>query len=163
MHLFLQKINFKEEYDLDKLKELKEKLIMNKIITQEEGKYVNILKAQKFLESNIAKKIKKSDKIEKEKAFCTKINAKEFFEDAENETILVQGIIDLYAIDKNNNIILLDYKTDYVEENSESVLIEKYKKQLALYKRALEDGLNLNVKEVYIYSLYLNKEILVEV
>ena len=55
---FLQKINFKEEYDLDKLKELKEKLIMNKIITQEEGKYVNILKAQKFLESNIAKKIK---------------------------------------------------------------------------------------------------------
>jgi len=58
---------------------------------------------------------------------------------------------------------LLDYKTDYVEENSESVLIEKYKKQLALYKRALEDGLNLNVKEVYIYSLYLNKEILVEV
>ncbi len=163
MHLFLQKINFKEEYDLDKLKELKEKLIMNKIITQEEGKYVNILKAQKFLESNIAKKIKKSDKIEKEKAFCTKINAKEVFEDAENETILVQGIIDLYAIDKNNNIILLDYKTDYVEENSESVLIEKYKKQLALYKRALEDGLNLNVKEVYIYSLYLNKEILVEV
>ena len=54
-------------------------------------------------------------------------------------------------------------QTDYVEENSESVLIEKYKKQLALYKRALEDGLNLNVKEVYIYSLYLNKEILVEV
>ena len=71
--------------------------------------------------------------------------------------------IDCDAIDKNNNIILLDYKTDYVEENSESVLIEKYKKQLALYKRALEDGLNLNVKEVYIYSLYLNKEILVEV
>ncbi|WP_286077703.1 hypothetical protein, partial [Thomasclavelia cocleata] len=51
--------------------------------------------------------IKKSDKIEKEKAFCTKINAKEVFEDAENETILVQGIIDLYAIDKNNNKYIL--------------------------------------------------------
>lgn len=159
MHLFLQKIDFKEKYNALKLNELKEKLVLAKIISEEESKFINISKIQKFLESDIANKIRKCVKIEKERAFCIKIEAKDVFEDAENEEILVQGIIDLYAIDENNNVILLDYKTDYIENGNESVLAEKYKKQLYIYKEAIESALNLKVSETYIYSLYLNKEI----
>ncbi len=159
MHLFLQKINFKEEYNFSKLNELKEKLISSQIISEEESKFINLSKIQKFLESEIANKIRNCKKVEKEKAFCIKMKAKEVFEEAENEEILVQGIIDLYAIDENNNVILLDYKTDYVENGNESLLIKKYEKQLQIYKEALKNALNLNVNETYIYSLYLNKDI----
>ena len=111
--------------------------------------------------SNVAQKIKKCKIIEKEKAFCTKLQAKEIFEEAENEEILVQGIIDLYGIDEKNNIILVDYKTDFVENGKENELIQKYEKQLQIYKEALEKSYNLKVAETYIYSLYLNKEFLV--
>lgn len=159
MHLFLQKINFKQEYNLQKLEELKEELISKKIITKEESQHINLFKIKKFLESNVAQKIKICSEIEKEKAFCIKIKANEIFEKAKDEEILVQGIIDLYAIDKDNKIILLDYKTDYVQENEEDILVQKYKNQLRIYKRALENALNITVSEVYIYSLYLNKEI----
>ena len=79
--------------------------------------------------------------------------------DISNESVLVQGIIDLYAIDNDGKIILVDYKTDYVEEGNENILRERYNKQLELYKKCLEEGLDLEVKEIYIYSLYLNKEI----
>lgn len=157
MHLFLQKINLKEEYNTEKLENMRGKLISQKIISEEESKFINISKIERFLNSKIAQKIKQCIKIEKEKAFCTKIKAKEVFKEAVDEEILVQGIIDLYAVDKDNNIILLDYKTDFVE--NEQVLVSKYKNQLRIYKQALEKAFNKKVAEVYIYSLYLNKEI----
>ena len=64
----------------------------------------------------------------------------------------------MYYEKENGNLVLVDYKTDFVEKD-ESELIEKYKVQLDFYKQALELGTNKKVEEVYIYSLYLNKEI----
>ena len=163
MHLFLQKVNLKEDNDISKLEELKQELISKNIISVEEAKSINLDKIRRFLESNIAQKIKNAKLIEKENAFCMKILANEVFEQATDETILVQGIIDLYAILENGEIILLDYKTDFVENGNEDILVKKYSNQLRIYKKALEDSLDKKVNEVYIYSLWLNKEIKVEV
>ena len=74
MHLFLQKIDFKEDLDIKKLEELKENLILKNIITQEEAKFINIFKIENFLKSDLFKKIKNAKYIQKEKTFCMKIN-----------------------------------------------------------------------------------------
>lgn len=161
MHLFFQKLDFKLDYSIEKLERLKEELIAKNIITVEEAKYINLKKALEFTESNLYKKLQKCEIIEKEKAFCIKLNANSIFEEATDETILVQGIIDLYAINSNGEIILLDYKTDFVEKEEE--LKNKYKKQLILYKQALETAFNKVVNEVYIYSTYLEKEIKLDI
>ena len=58
--------------------------------------------------------------------------------------------------DKNDDLILVDYKTDYVEYGNEYELVEKYKEQLELYRIALEQALNRKVDKMCIYSLYLN-------
>lgn len=157
MHLFLQKLNLKEEYNFEKLEALREELIARKVILEEEKNAINLNKIMNFIKSDFARKLRECKSIEKEKAFCVKIKASEIFENATNEEILVQGIIDIYGIKENGEIILADYKTDYVEEEIE--LVKKYQKQLEIYKDALEKGLNKKVEEVYIYSLYLNKEI----
>ena len=65
--------------------------------------------------------------------------------------------MDLYYINKNDELILLDYKTDYVEKGEEQKLIEKYKEQLNLYKEALEKSLNKKVNKVMIYSTWIGK------
>ena len=44
-------------------------------------------------------------------------------------------------------------------EKDEQILVEKYRKQLELYKRALEEGTGKKVDKIYIYSTYLEKEI----
>ena len=62
----------------------------------------------------------------------------------------------------SSSLLLYIFKTDYVEKNNEQELIEKYKPQLKIYKKAIEEALNKNVEKVYIYSVYLNKEILVK-
>ncbi len=163
MHLFMQKINFKENYNLEKLEELKQELIEKNIFTYEESKHINLNKVVNFTKSNIFEKIKNCSNIEKEKAFCKKILAREIYEEADNQTILVQGIIDLYAIKINGEIILVDYKTDFVKDGNEESLVNKYLNQLKIYKEALEEALDKKVSEVYIYSLYLDKEIEVKI
>ena len=67
--------------------------------------------------------------------------------------------MDLYYIDKEDKLVLVDYKTDYIEKGKENELIEKYKEQLKLYKETLESALQRKVDKMEIYSLYLNEEI----
>ena len=98
--------------------------------------------------------------VQREKTFYINIPAKEVYNRNTDEKILVQGIIDLYYISKDNKLVLVDFKTDFVEKQNEHILIDKYKIQVDLYKRALESATGRRVDRVYIYSTYLEKEIL---
>ena len=157
MHLFLENVDFSKEYSFEDLIILEKSLVKQKKVSNEEEKYINIEKIEKLLSSDLIKKIRKCKIVEKEKPFCIKIKANEILNIDSNETILVQGIIDLFGITDDDKIILVDYKTDFV--NDETELIKKYYTQLKLYKTALEEGFEKDVSEVYIYSLYLEKEI----
>jgi ATP-dependent helicase/nuclease subunit A len=158
IHLCMQKLNCKKAYTVQDVKDLITDLKIRKIITEEESNVINATKIFKFTKSNIWNELQTAREVQKEKPFYIEINSSEIFEDESNEKVLVQGIIDLYYIDKDGNIVLVDYKTDYVE--NEMDLVEKYKEQLLLYKRALESALKKQVDRVYIYSTYLDKEIL---
>lgn len=76
-----------------------------------------------------------------------------------NETVLVQGIIDAYFMEEEE-IVLVDYKTDRVKRGQEQKLIDLYHVQLEDYARALERMTGKRVKEKIIYSFTLHKEIL---
>ena len=154
MHLFLKYVDLKNGNDLVSLKE---RLLKDNIISENEYKYIDIGKVEYFLNSKLGTEIKSCKIIEKEKPFCVKLNARDIFGSSKNEDILVQGIIDLYAIKNDDTILLLDYKTDFIRPNEEDILIKRYRKQLEIYKIALEKALGKKVTEVYIYSLCLNK------
>ena len=103
-------------------------------------------------------------------AFSSKNQEASLFLSLNNDITRLATVLDstpeirklLYYIDKNDNLVLVDYKTDYVEKGKEELLVEKYKEQLNLYKEALEKSLNRRVSKVGIYSLYLNKLIQIE-
>lgn len=158
MHMCIQKMDEKQEYTAEKLKNEIKKLIQNKIITEKQAEKININKLLAYTKSDLFKNLKKAKKIYKEQPFYMYVPAKEVYDVSVNENIVVQGVIDLYYIDENDNIILVDYKTDYVK-NNEQELVEKYKKQLLSYKKAIEYALKRKVYKVYIYSIYLEKNI----
>ena len=158
MHLCLQKLNYKEEYNLEKLKNMVNNLVNKEIILPKEAESVNYNKILAFLSSNIWKEMQTAKVVEQEKAFYLNLKANEIYQNNAEDEILVQGIIDLYYITNNDELVLVDYKTDYVENNEQS-LEDKYNIQLEIYKKALEESLNRKVDKVYIYSTWLNKEI----
>ncbi len=159
MHLIMQKLDFKKDYDEKDIKELIQELIASKIINENQAKYINDKKILNFTRSDFYKELKEAKEIQKERPFYIYISSKEIYDDETDEKILVQGIIDLYYINKDDQLILVDYKTDYVANNNEQELIDKYKGQLSIYKRALEQALNRKVETAYIYSIYLDKKI----
>ena len=159
VHLCLQKLDVKVEYGIEKVNNLVEGLEAKKIITTKEKEAINPNKILEFTKSNIWNELKTAKEIEREKPFYINVPAKEIYREETNENILVQGIIDLYYIDKDDNLNLVDYKTDYVEVGNEQELVKKYKKQLELYREALEKSYKKQVKNTYIYSVYLNKVI----
>ena len=157
MHLILQKLDFRENYNEKTLNDLIQKLIYLNIVTEKQSQYIDKKRILEFTKTELFKEIQNAEEIYKEQPFHSSV-----IDENTKESILIQGIIDLYYINQNNEIVLVDYKTDYVEKNNEQELIEKYKPQLKIYKKAIEEALNKNVEKVYIYSVYLNKEILVK-
>lgn len=155
MHMCFQKLNHNKNYEIEDLNKFVLDLVTKEIISVEEAKNININKLYQFTKSELWQQLKKAKKVYKEAPFYLNINSKEVYNDESNEQILVQGVIDLYFIDENGELILVDYKTDYVE--TEQQLIDKYAIQLDMYKRALEAGINMQVSKKYIYSVKLEK------
>ena len=154
MHLCVQKLNEKKDYTESDIKEFINDLYEKNIISEIEKNSINIGVLYKYTKSELFKELRNAKEIHKEEPFYINIPANSIYDEAEeNEMILVQGIIDLYFVDKNNNLILVDYKTDYVPNGDVSKLEEKYSVQLDLYKQALENALNRKVDKAMIWAL----------
>ena len=169
VHLCMKNLDFSRDYGLDDVKDLIDDLETREIITSKEKEAINPWIIFKFTKSNIWNELKEAKEYHKEEAFYINVSAMDVMDTELNENILVQGIIDLYYITKNDELVLLDYKTDFVTQkepvhlgqDTEEMLINRHKPQLMLYKEALENGINRKVDRVWIYSTGLGKEILV--
>ncbi|WP_167511245.1 helicase-exonuclease AddAB subunit AddA [Pseudobutyrivibrio xylanivorans] len=161
MHRFMECFDFAREDFANSFSEQLDYMKSVGSLSEEEQNRIRYKKLITFINSPIAKRMSDAalnGKLYKEKPFVFGSNADSLFGDeiASDEMILVQGIIDVY-FEENDGIVLLDYKTDRVDEDQELVL--RYEKQLQLYKSAIEKAYNVPVKEVVIYSFALDKAI----
>jgi len=69
------------------------------------------------------------------------------------DTTIVQGVIDLLAIN-GKEAVIIDYKTNNI---SEQRMIELYSAQLNMYKAAVAQALNNITPKIYIYSIAREK------
>ncbi len=161
VHLILSKIT--NEKSLEEVNNLIEKLVAKNAITEEEKSLIDMNIIKNYLNSELYNEILQAKEIHREIPFYLNINSGEIYEKT-NEPILVQGVIDIYYISKNDELVLVDYKTDYIKEKEtgKEELTQKYKSQLDLYKRALEKALKRKVDKAFIYSTSLNECIEVE-
>jgi len=146
-HLALKLIDF------DKIKTIEDvKMEIDKLNDESINKYVNIeLLYNNILE--IKKAIGNANHVYKEQQFTSIVNLSHLFEDGFEEEIMLQGVVDLFALGEKN--VLIDYK--FTSDNDEKSIINRYKKQLILYKKAIEDAFEIKVDKVYLMSLKNNK------
>ena len=118
----------------------------------------------KFTQSPIGSRMGKAqaeNRLFREQPFMIEVPADRIREDfSGDESILVQGIIDAFFME-DDHLILVDYKTDRVFHGNGRELVEKYKIQLDYYGEALERIMGQKVSEKYVYSVDLQKAILV--
>ena len=131
---------------------------------EEYEQLVNPQKYMVFLNSSLGMRMKHAalnGKMHREQQFITGFPAytvREEYKGCEDR-ILIQGIIDC-CFEEDDEIVIVDYKTDHVEEeNAVELLTMRYAEQLRLYARAVEQITGKRVKECIIYSVSVNREI----
>lgn len=154
VHLCIQRLDERKDYELKDIQNMILNLVEKEIITQNEADAIDVNLIYQYTKSQLFEELRQAKEVHKEQPFYINIPAKDVVSEAENskKNILVQGIIDLYYIDKNDNLVLIDFKTDYIsnEPNAKEKILEKYKVQLEIYKTALEQALCRKVNKTAI-------------
>ena len=134
------------------------------LLSPEERAAVSARKIDGFLQSPLGKRFisaYRQKKAFRERRFIIGIPVSEVYPELQDrpegrESLMLQGVVDLY-FEEDGALVLVDYKTDSVKDPA--VLQERYRVQLELYERALVQSTGKPVKERWIYSFALQKEI----
>lgn len=161
-HMLMQKIITEQAVSVQEVKDFTDRKISSGEFT-EDMKAVDPKKVSAFLRSGIGKRIRAAAERKElyiEQPFVIGMPACEVDERYQSrETVLIQGIIDVFFIE-DGEAVLLDYKTDRVSaENGEEVLVNRYRRQIELYAEAIRKIKKISVKSKIIYSFSLEKEI----
>ena len=137
------------------------RLVSNGFLTKQQSEIIDMNKLKTFIESDLIERAINAENCYREYRFTSKISSKEYDEKCLQDCpIILQGAVDL-LFKEEDGLTLVDYKTDRVKDVN--TLNDVYRKQLLLYKNAIEEIFELPLKEMYIYSLHLNDKISIDI
>lgn len=126
---------------------------------QARAELIDVKKLQSILDMPVFKEIK-GGKFYKELKFCALLSGEALGYGGASDEVLVQGVADLISV-KNGKATLIDYKYSAIKNDGD--IIKKYKKQLMLYKYAIENVLKIEVEKIYIINVLQLKQICVKI
>ena len=155
IHSIFQHLDFIKYSSEEMIQEQLITLVKESKIMEEAVNLVDMERLISFSNSDVVIRMRKAKYAFKEKQFMYLMKASEIdLNYPENEEILIQGIIDAFFIEEDG-IVIIDYKTDYINEHHMQESIQKikgkYQRQLELYAKALSAITKMLVKEKYIY------------
>ncbi len=146
-HKVLEMIDFNSSCGAYNIKEIINNLEKEQLFKKEVLNLLDVNLIQKNVE--LLSKMSNGNIVLKEHSFIMQLPYNEVQQSSVDDKILIQGICDLIII-KENSAVLVDYKySDLSEQN----LLNKYNKQISLYKKAIEYGLNKKVESAFILSI----------
>ena len=151
VHFVMQHLNINESLTLENIKEQINNMVHKKLLSEKEAQVVNIGKIQEFFSTDIGKRMKKSHYVKREVPFVIKKDANEIIPSLDkNDVILIQGIIDSYFYE-DDQVVIIDYKTDEINNYDLEPVKKEYSQQILSYKEAVEKITKKKVKGCYLY------------
>ncbi|MDQ0174711.1 helicase-exonuclease AddAB subunit AddA [Bacillus chungangensis] len=176
MHSVMQHISLRDVPTKASIRQLLEEMERKELLTPEQIASIDPNEIIQFFDTDIGKRMLTALKVHREVPFSLGVPIEALYANQEllhdqeenlspflgvpthiDDKILVQGVIDC-VIEDIHGIILLDYKTDNIQERfkgdfrqAQPVLENRYRVQLALYKKALTQIWKKPVFETYLY------------
>lgn len=157
LHTVMQHIPMKKPMNEREIAEYTESLVAKEILTTEEADIIDVQAIAGFFATSIAATMMGAEKIYREVPFSLTLPASDVYARWESDTeeqVLIQGVIDC-LIPKDDGWIMLDYKTDAISgeitDEKKEKLISRYKTQMELYRRAVQQIWREPVKETHLY------------
>ncbi len=165
IHKVFEKLNFREVVDSNTIIKCIDRLVLQNQITDVEAKSINVKKVLGFFESDIYNRILQSENVFKEQIFTLGLPSDELYPELDGNiekiNIVVKGMIDCF-FEEEDGYVLLDFKTDFVTNDTIQSIVDNYKIQIDLYAKAVDKALSKKVKEKYIYFYNINKLVRVQ-
>lgn len=159
MHLVMQIIDTNNINTIQDINNQLEHFVEKGILTSTQKDVINPYKIIKFFKSDLGKRMLNSSFVKKEQTIYSRIKVSDVYDEVKtDDTIMLRGIVDVY-FEEDDEIVIIDYKTDYVTEENKLEIINKYKKQVELYKEAITNLIGKNVKETYLYLFGIDEAI----
>ena len=96
-------------------------MVEKNILSEEEAESVNTFWIRRFIQSWMFKQLLEAQKeglVYREKAINYSIKMKDIYTELDtDEEMMLVGIVDIF-FEKDNKLVLLDYKTDYVDNDN---------------------------------------------
>lgn len=162
MHFVMQHLDLARVSSAAAIELQLQEMLKRELLTAEEIDSVSSEKIVRFMNSQLGQRMLKSPAVYREVPFNLVCKAESILEgiEANDEELLIQGIIDLY-FQEGDELVLVDYKTDYISAQNRAALIQQYSIQINLYKNALEKILDKRVKDSCLYFFHTEEMIFI--
>ena len=156
IHAVLQYIRYEECGSLESVQAEIDRLVSQKFLTQEQGKLADAGKIAAFFATDIGCKLRNGTKYLREFKFSILDDGSNYGDGLEGEQVLLQGVVDC-ALLEEDGITVVDFKTDYVTEETLPGLTAHYAPQVQTYAHALSRIYQMSVKKSFLYFFKLNR------
>ena len=156
VHAVMQYLNFSCCGTLEGLQAECARILSQGLLSEEQGKKIDPKRIYPFFETEIGRKLISGTKALREFKFSILDDGSHYGEGLTGEQVLLQGVVDC-ALLESDGITVLDFKTDYVTEDTIASAAERYRLQLDTYADALHRIYEMPIKGKYLYFFHLNR------
>ena len=156
IHAALQYLRYENCGSIDEVAKEITWLVDNGFLTKEQGSLVNCEKIAGFFATDIGTKLRTGTHYLREFKFSILDDGRHYGDGLEGEQVLLQGVVDC-ALLEEDGIIVVDFKTDYVTEDTLASVVERYRPQVQTYGEALSRIYEMSIKAQYLYFFRLNR------
>ena len=156
MHTVMQYIAYERCREEEGIREEIKRLTERGFLTSEQAEVVDSQKLLRFFGSEIGRKLCSGIPYLREFKFSVLDSGGNYDPALKGEQVLLQGVVDCALLEKDG-ITIIDFKTDYVIEETIPAVIARYRPQVDTYAEALLRIYEQPVKERYLYLFHLNK------
>ncbi len=133
-----------------------ERLIAEGVLTREQGDFIDCRKIAAFFASELGSRLRSAPEVIREFKFSVLDDGARYDPALKDEKVLLQGVVDC-AIIEDDGITVIDFKTDYVTDDTVTKRADHYAPQVQAYAQALERIYQKPVKEATLYFLQLER------
>ncbi|MBM7653735.1 helicase-exonuclease AddAB subunit AddA [Neobacillus cucumis] len=159
MHMVMQHVDLTNEVNEKVIRDQLDWMVNQELLTAEQSEVIDVKLIAQFFSSALGQRFFKAKAVHREIPFTVSLPAREVYPDwnEAEEAVFVQGIIDCILEDEDG-LVLIDFKSDGITdrykggfEQAKPILEERYKLQINLYTKAIEQIWKRDVAERYLF------------
>ncbi len=155
-HAVMQYIRYDRCSSVDGVRHEVERLVKENFITAQQADMIDCSQIAAFFETDIGRRVQAHSNVLREFKFTILDDATQYDPDLDGEEILLQGVVDCAMVDEDA-ITIIDFKTDYVTDETLSEKADYYRPQVRAYADAMSRIYQRPVEESWLYFFRLNQ------